>query len=244
MIRGRRLNVVFFDAMGTVLSMKPWVVVMGNEFARLSKTHSVEFGALTKSWSVEWKSVNEEIRRVNTKPFQSVRELFCEAFTIIGKKLDLKLQQGEIHGIIERVTNYVNTNSVSYPDVRTTVERLRGEGYRVGVISDADADDLGLQLKSAGMVGYFETVTTSSEAKSYKPNPRIFEIALEKMNCKPSEACHIGDSQEMDIAGANNLGLHSILVTHGKTQLDKKLPKPTYVIKEVSEVLSLLGDHH
>lgn len=241
---GRRLNVVFFDAMGTIISLKPWVIVMGSEFAQLSKAHNVRFEDLTKTWGVEWKKVNQEIRADKTKPFQSVRELFYEAFTIIGKKLGMRLQQEDIQSIIKRVTDYVNENSVSYPDVRETIEELRKEGYRVGVISDADASDLTLQLRSAGVLSSFDTVTTSSEAMSYKPNPKIFEVALKKMNCKPFEACHIGDSQEMDVTGANNIGLHSILVTHGKTQLDKSLPKPTHIVKEVGEVIPLLKNCH
>jgi 2-haloalkanoic acid dehalogenase type II len=244
MIRGRRLNVVFFDAMGTILSMKPWVQVMGNEFAQLSKTHNVKFDCLTKTWGVEWKKVNQEIRRDETKPFQSVRELFYEAFTIIGAKLGMRLPPEDIQSIIKRVTNYVNENSVSYPDVRETIKELKKAGFRVGVISDADADDLTLQLRSAGILDSFDTVTTSSEAMSYKPNPKIFEIALAKMSCKPAEACHIGDSQEMDVAGANNIGLNSILVTHGKAEVDKNLPQPTHVVKEVGDVIQLLKNPH
>jgi len=240
----RRLSVVFFDAMGTVLSLRPWIIAMGNEFAQLSRKYNVKFESLYKAWGVEWKRVNEEIRKDKTKSFQSVRGLFYEAFTIIGKKLGMRLQQEEIQGIIERVTNFVNENSVSYPDVRRTVQELRQEGYRVGVISDADAEDLTLQLRSAGILDSFDTVTTSSEAMSYKPNPKIFEIAIAKMNCKPAEACLIGDSQEMDVVGANNIGLNSILVTHGKAEVDKSLPQPTHIVKEVSEVIPLLKNPH
>nr|MDO8100762.1 HAD family hydrolase [Candidatus Njordarchaeota archaeon] len=239
-MHGRRLRVVFFDAMGTILSLKPWVIAMGNEFAQLSRNHNVKFEDLYNEWGIEWKRVNQEIRRDKTKPFQSVKELFREAFTIIGKRLGMRLQQGDIQGIIERITSYVNENSVCYPDVRETIKELRKQGYKISVISDADADDLTLQLRSAGILDSFDTVTTSSEAMSYKPNSKIFEIALAKMKCKPFEGCHIGDSQEIDIAGANNIGLHSILVTHGKTEINENLPKPTHVVKQVSEVIPLL----
>ena len=236
----KRLSAVFFDAMGTILSLKPWVLIMGNEFTQLSKACNVGYEELSKTWGIEWKKVNQEIRRDKSKPFQNVRELFCEAFTIIGRKLGMQLQQEDIQGIIKRVSDYVNENAVAYPDVRGTIEGLKKGGHRVGVISDADADDLTLQLRSAGILSSLDTVTTSSEVMSYKPNRRIFEIALVKMGCKPAEACHIGDSQEFDVLGANNAGLSSILVTHGKTEVNRDLPRPTYVVREVHEVIPLL----
>jgi HAD superfamily hydrolase (TIGR01549 family) len=141
---------------------------------------------------------------------------------------------------VERVYNHVNRNTEPFPDVPRTIETLKSEGYEIGVISDADGDDLTLQLESARILEYFDTVTTSSEAMSYKPNSRIFEIALNKMKCRSIQACHVGDTQEFDVVGANNMGLNSVLVTHGKTTVNVKLPEPTYVVKELSEVIPLL----
>jgi ribonucleotide monophosphatase NagD (HAD superfamily) len=60
------------------------------------------------------------------------------------------------------------------------------------------------------------------------------------MNCTSSESCHIGDTQEFDVVGANRMGLRSFLVTHGKTEVKIWLSKPTYIVKELSEVVPIL----
>lgn len=99
-----------------------------------------------------------------------------------------------------------------------------------------------VQLNSAGILDYFDLLTTSSKVKSYKPDARIFEVALAKADCKSGQACHVGDTPEFDILGANRVGLHSILITHGKAKVDVKSFKPTRVIKEVGEVVSVLHD--
>jgi FMN phosphatase YigB (HAD superfamily) len=75
---------------------------------------------------------------------------------------------------------------------------------------------------------------------SYKPNSGIFELALAKMKCTSAQSCHIGDTQEFDVVGANRMGLSSFLVTHGKKEVKGTLPQPTYVVKEVSEVVPIL----
>jgi 2-haloalkanoic acid dehalogenase type II len=238
-MRGRRVTVVFFDAMGTLITLKPWVTAMINEFAGASKKYNIRFEDVSKTWNSEWRKVNQDVRKDGSQRFRTVRQLFVEAFTATGKKMGVDLPKGYVLESVERVYDHVNRNTEPFPDVPRTLETLKDEGYEIGVISDADEADLTLQLESAHIQGYFDTVTTSSEAMSYKPNPRIFEMALDKMKCRALQACHIGDTQEFDVVGANNMGLNSVLVTHGKTAVDGKLSKPTYVIKELCEVIPL-----
>jgi 2-haloalkanoic acid dehalogenase type II len=236
----RRVTVVFFDAMGTLITLKPWVSAMINEFAGASKKYNVRFEDVSKAWNSEWRKANQNVRKDGSKRFRTVRQLFVEVLTATGKMIGVELPKDYVLESVERVYDHVNRNTEPFPDVPRTLETLKEEGYEIGVISDADEDDLTLQLESARILKYFDTLTTSSEAMSYKPNTRIFEIALDKMKCRSTQACHIGDTQEFDVVGANNMGLNSVLVTHGKTVVDGKLSKPTYVIKELSELIPLL----
>lgn len=51
-----------------------------------------------------------------------------------------------------------------------------------------------------------------------KPNPRIYEIALERAgNIAPEEALHIGDSFRKDYLPAKSLGMHALLLDRFKT---------------------------
>jgi len=51
-----------------------------------------------------------------------------------------------------------------------------------------------------------------------KPNPRIYEIALERAgNIAPEEALHIGDSMRKDYLPAKSLGMHALLLDRFKT---------------------------
>jgi putative hydrolase of the HAD superfamily len=228
--------------MGTVINLNAWVVAMINEFTLMSKRYNITFDIVSQAWNIEWKKVNQEIRSDERKTFQSTRGLFHEAFMRVGKRLRLTIKEQDILDSIGRVYNYVNRRAESFPDVPRTLEIIRKEGYKIGIISDADSEDLTVQLRSAGILKYFDMMTTSSEVRSYKPNAKIFEIALAKSKCQPGQACYVGDTPEFDVLGANRVGLQSILVTHGKAKIDLKSTKPAHIIKEVSEVVPLLRE--
>lgn len=51
-----------------------------------------------------------------------------------------------------------------------------------------------------------------------KPNPRIYEIALERAgNINPQEALHIGDSMRKDYEPAKSIGMHALLLDRFQT---------------------------
>ncbi len=56
---------------------------------------------------------------------------------------------------------------------------------------------------------FAQFMVTSEEAGYEKPNPRIFKLALEKLNLKEHEVIMIGDSKSKDIEGATALGIKS-----------------------------------
>ncbi len=99
-------------------------------------------------------------------------------------------------------------------DALPTLEKLRSAGFRMGVISNA-ADDADVQtlVDNAGIRGYLDFVLSSAACGIRKPNPRIFEIALEHWRLSPGEAVMVGDTLGADILGARNAGLYAIWIT-------------------------------
>ena len=99
-------------------------------------------------------------------------------------------------------------------DALATLARLRGADYRLGVISNA-ADDADVQrlVDNAGIRGYLDFVLSSAACGIRKPNPRIFQIALERWHLASSEAVMVGDTLGADILGARNAGIYSIWIT-------------------------------
>ena len=87
-------------------------------------------------------------------------------------------------------------------DAVLALERL---DLRLAVVSNWDVALHGY-LEELALADHFATVVTSAEAGAPKPDPRIFELALERLRVPPQRALHVGDS-EADEEGARAAGM-------------------------------------
>jgi 2-haloacid dehalogenase/putative hydrolase of the HAD superfamily len=62
-------------------------------------------------------------------------------------------------------------------------------------------------------------VFTSEDAKSYKPRPELFELALHSVGLNAEEVLHIGDSLSSDVKGASALGINTLWLNRSKRQV-------------------------
>lgn len=85
--------------------------------------------------------------------------------------------------------------------VGDAIEGLRSKGVRVAVVSNSDGS-VTESLSRAGLADLFEFVIDSHHVGVSKPDPRIFEAALERMGVAASDAWYVGDSVFHDVNGA------------------------------------------
>ena len=100
---------------------------------------------------------------------------------------------------------------VVYPDVLPALKQWRSEGISLGIISNFDSR-LYSVLDSLNLTHFFNSVTISTEIGAPKPDPKIFYAGLQKHNCTPGFAWHIGDTKNEDYHGAKAIGLRAILI--------------------------------
>ena len=104
-----------------------------------------------------------------------------------------------------------------YPDTLPFLQEASSK-YRLAVVSNFD-DRLLPILDGLGLSPFLETALSSSQAQASKPDPRIFQIALESLALSPEEVLHIGDSRKADYEGALNAGLHAFHLLRDKGQI-------------------------
>lgn len=91
--------------------------------------------------------------------------------------------------------------------------RLRAEGLRLGVVSNADGR-IAEALDRAGLASLVDVIVDSTVVGVEKPHPAIFRHALEPLGLVPAEAWYLGDTVTYDAAGADAAGLLSWIVDH------------------------------
>ena len=125
--------------------------------------------------------------------------------------------------------------------VTETLSVLRQRGLHLGIVSNADNDQFSHLLQLSQLGPYFDSLLSSEDAQSCKPDPAIFSRALAQAGCAPSQAYFVGDSLQQDIAGANRAGLRSVLIWSrpGTDPPDSPTP-PQHVIRSIPEILDII----
>jgi HAD superfamily hydrolase (TIGR01509 family) len=96
-------------------------------------------------------------------------------------------------------------------DAHTTVAALRERGYQVSCLSNSNGKVSRL-LERADLLALLDDVVDSGAVGVEKPEPRIFEIAAERLGLAPSEMVYIGDLHALDVLGPHRVGMHAILL--------------------------------
>ena len=103
---------------------------------------------------------------------------------------------------------------------------------RIGIVSNNLIDEQREKLRSCGLDRFIDALVVSEETGISKPDPRIFEIALERLKVSPSDAVMVGDSWTADVAGARRAGIPAIWFN----PLGAPPPEPAARVPELSSL--------
>jgi HAD superfamily hydrolase (TIGR01509 family) len=96
-------------------------------------------------------------------------------------------------------------------DVIPALERMRAAVPRLVVVSNANGV-LHRLFDRTGLTRYFDVICDSCVEKVEKPDPRYFQLALERSGSRAESTTMVGDLYHVDVVGARNAGLDAILL--------------------------------
>ena len=99
----------------------------------------------------------------------------------------------------------------AYPDAAPALAELRALGVQLVCVSNWDYS-LPDVLARVGLADELDGVVTSAAVGARKPDPRLFEAALEVAGCAADEALHVGDTPTEDVEGARAAGIRALLI--------------------------------
>lgn len=127
-----------------------------------------------------------------------------------------------------------------YPTIRSGLKVLR-EKYRLGIVSNAQEAFTPEELDIYGLREHFDIIVLSSQAKLKKPNPAIFQAALEKIGIDPKEVVFVGNDLIADIMGASNLGMKTILIGRQQYNITGVTPDAVIPGTDIGEIMRIIG---
>lgn len=99
---------------------------------------------------------------------------------------------------------------VGFPGLADMLGELQKNGVQLALITNGPGQLQLDSIRALGIEDYFSVALVSGIEGISKPDPRIFEKALEALGVKPHEAVYIGDHPENDIAAAKAVGMSAI----------------------------------
>jgi len=127
----------------------------------------------------------------------------------------------------------------AYLDAPAALERLRGEGLRLGVLTQSTTDAADQVLRFAGLRDRLELVIGSDRFGAFKPDPRAYRHLLETAGATAAEVCLVS-AHWWDVAGARRAGLRTGWVGRGERLLLDTVPDPDAVGADLAEVAQAL----
>jgi putative hydrolase of the HAD superfamily len=206
-----RHNAILFDAGGTLLRVQRSV---GEIYAQRAARHGVSVSpeALEAAFRKIWDDRRDSLLTSTSDEIE--RRWWYEVVEDVFAATRQRAAFGDsFEGFFDELYDLFSTPTVwrVFEDVSPTLDMLENHGIRTAVVSNWDCR-LPRLLERLGLAERFEFILTSAQAGFRKPDPRIFEAALNRLGLLASRVVHVGDSYEDDIIGAKSAGVTAVLI--------------------------------
>lgn len=111
--------------------------------------------------------------------------------------------------------------------------------HRLGLITDVWAPSRRLlaYLRGVGLDELLGAIVISSDEGAVKPSRRLFDTALDRLECPASRAVFVGDNLSRDVGGAQACGIATVWI--GDPDRVTEVPRPNRMVSAVEELSSL-----
>ena len=133
------------------------------------------------------------------------------------------------------------SKAIVFPSHHGPFLRALRERYRLAVVSNFDYTPTARGvLEREGIDALFDIILVSDAVGWRKPKPLIFETALGQLDVGAAEALFVGDRIDIDVAGAQGVGMASAWVNPEGTPLPPDVAPPDYEIRDLVDLAPIL----
>ena len=168
----------------------------------------------------------------------SQEKLKVERFKRFSQKINTPFNEVDFsNAYIKHLANA----SFLYENSFQVIKKL-SENYKMAIITNGLKDVQSKRIGQSIIAKYFDSIVISEEVKVSKPNPEIFEIALNNLSfIDKSKVLMIGDSLTSDIQGGINFGIGTCWTNFIQSK-NSTLFQPTYEVSNLMNLFKVLSD--
>ncbi len=205
------IKAIFFDFFNTLAHYQP---PREQVYIDVCAEHSiyVEEKAISQSLPLADAFWRDENRRqpIDERTQEQKFDFWCDYVVKALKGAGVEIGQELASEILSKMQK-MKWEFKIFADVSDTLKLLKERGLILGLISNV-GQDMEKTFKDLGLYPYLDFYVTSHEIGVDKPQPQIFQAALQKAKVKPEEGIYVGDQYDLDIVGARSVGMKGILI--------------------------------
>jgi putative hydrolase of the HAD superfamily len=165
-----------------------------------------------------WKLYREEKITKSALRYGRLKDAFNE--------IEVQVEDELIHHLSQAYIEHLTTFNYLFEGTFDILSYLEDK-YELHIITNGFEEVQEKKLISSNIRRYFKTITNSEMVGVKKPNPKIFNFALDIAKAQPNESIMIGDSLEADIEGAHKIGMDTIHFDYKDSQNNHKFKRIT-----------------
>jgi len=242
----KKYKAIFFDFGGTLMCAESDNVAHLHMMKEVIQRYDLSVSPKEMVTKYNSYLFTKEMTLLDTDPeeksFMPLRESTKKAFKGVLTEYDIQPSKEDFQwfskSFFENHKKYIKL----FPETFEIIKQIRNnDSTHIGIISDIDTDFLKFQFNTFGISKLFDSITTSEEVQIYKPEEKIFKVALNKAGCQGKESIIVGDSYKKDIVGGKNMGMTTIWIN--KFQPDNiDTEKADFTIKNLKDISPILKE--
>jgi 2-haloacid dehalogenase len=128
----------------------------------------------------------------------------------------------------------------TFPEVAGVLDRLKKTGLKLAILSNGSPKMLDAVVKGAKLQGMFDAVLSVEDVGVYKPHPRVYQLALDRLKL-PASAISFQSSNAWDAYAASAFGMQVVWCNRYGQRRERLPGKPDREIKSLDELPTLVG---
>ncbi len=221
----RGVSACVFDAYGTLF-----------DTASAVRNGAAALGETGPRLAVLWRD-----KQLQYSWLRAVEGRHADFWQVTGDALDYALDALGLAeaGLRERLMQLYSTLD-AYPEVAGVLPTLRAAGITAAILSNGTPAMLGAAVDHAGLKGAFDHVLSVEEAGVYKPHPRVYQLACDRLGLAAAGIAFVS-SNGWDAWPASAFGMRAIWCNRSGQPRERLPGAPAHEIRSLAELPALLG---
>ncbi len=172
---------------------------------------------------------------------RSLMRAHADFWQVTGDSLDYALAAHDVadpglrEGLMEL---YLSLDA--YPEVPQALLDLRAASLKTAILSNGSPGMLEAAVSSAALTGSMDHLLSVEDVGIYKPDPRVYQMAVDRLAVDPGEICFLS-SNAWDAVAAAHFGFKVAWINRFQKPAERLVVQPQAMIQNMTELPPLLG---